>query len=478
MISFLLNDKPVTIDQIDPNTSLQNYVRNTLGLTGTKEGCASGDCGACTLVVAELNKQKNALSYKTVNSCITLLTSLHGKQLITVEHLSTKETLHPVQQAMVDHHGSQCGFCTPGFIMSMFSLYKEQTNVTRTDVEHALSGNLCRCTGYRPIIDATLRVCNEQYTPDQFDQQQQATIEALKKIESSCGIEGLIKPNNRQQLIEAINQFPDGRLVSGATDLALEITQNLHSFDQLISLCDVAELNQLHEHEDGIEMGAALTLNQVLPVLTQHYPQLEELIIRFASLPIRNQATIGGNIANASPIGDLPPVLLALGASIRVDNGERQRTIPADEFFIGYRQTQLEEKEWINSIFLPFISCSAKLAAYKVSKRIEDDISAVCAVFHVEVENDRIIGLKTGFGGVAATPVQAVDFEQNLIGLTLSASSTRDLGASLLNEAFTPLSDVRASAEYRSDIVANLWRRFWYQHTQSHIQTRISQCVN
>ena len=241
MISFLLNDEPITISQIDPNTSLQNYVRNTLGLTGTKEGCASGDCGACTLVIAELNQRQDGLIYKSVNSCITLLTAIHGKQLITVEHLAKNDIPHPVQQAMVDNHGSQCGFCTPGFVMSMFSLYKQQGETSRHDVEHALSGNLCRCTGYRPIIDASLQVCNQQDTADQFSLNQQKTIDALKNIKRSTGIDGLHKPNNRQELKDMLSQFPRAKLVSGGTDLVLEITQNVACFDQLISLCDVEE---------------------------------------------------------------------------------------------------------------------------------------------------------------------------------------------------------------------------------------------
>ena len=219
-------------------------------------------------------------------------------------------------------------------------------------------------------------------------------------------------------------------------------------------------------------------MNRLHPLLKAHYPELEELLVRFASMPIRNQATVGGNIANASPIGDLPPVLLALEATICVDNGNIQRNIPVNEFFTGYRQTSLQNGEWIASVFLPFKRATSKLAAYKVSKRIEDDISAVCGVFHVQWQNDKIKEIKTGFGGVAATPVRATEFEQQLTGLNMSDPETRKLGESLLANAFNPLSDVRASANYRSDVVVNLWRRFWYEQTQQHIQTRISPCAN
>ena len=475
MISFMLNNEVEQISDVPPDLTLLNYLRENKKLTGSKEGCASGDCGACTVVIAEKNDSGKKLEYKAVNSCVTFLSALEGKQLITVEHLAKGEELHPVQQSLVDFHASQCGFCTPGFVMSMFALYHQSNEPNREDVLHALSGNLCRCTGYRPIIDATLNACHSKQ-PDKFDLEEERTLAQLDALpKEQQGIDGLYTPKTRQALANLKRNHPDARLFAGSTDLALESTQQLKTLDQLISVGQVPELNMLQEEENGVRIGAAVPLNKLKPLLLKHFPMLDELHWRFASMPIRNQATLGGNVANASPIGDMPPALLALNASIVVDNGENKRNIDINSFFTSYRKTQLATDEWIESIFIPYLPQDSISRAYKVSKRMEDDISAVCAVFNIEFDDKhQITRISSGFGGVAATPIEAVELKQ-LEGKNWAAKSTYELGTEILSQAFQPIDDVRASAEYRQKMITNLWRRFWLETNPStaRIQTRV-----
>jgi xanthine dehydrogenase small subunit len=477
MISFLLNDKVIEITQQQADLTLLNYLRENQNLCGTKEGCASGDCGACTVVIADVDIDGKELKYTTINSCVSFLSAVNGKQLITVEHLAEPSNLHPVQQAMVDKHGSQCGFCTPGFIMSMFALYHDTIEINRHTVELALSGNLCRCTGYKPIIDAALSSCNS-IADDKFSKKQATTIQQLQAIREKVqtnGIPGLYMPRNRDELASLIETFPQARLVAGSTDLALEVTQMNKVLPELISLSRVDGLNTIKDSAEGLSIGAALPFSKVEALLFENFPELKELVWRFASKPIRNQATVGGNVANASPIGDFPPVLLALNAKVCLDDGENRRIIPADHFFTEYRQTAMHQHEWIESIYLPKPSTNTTLRAYKVSKRFEDDISAVCAVFSIAIDNGNIVDLSTGFGGVAATPVSVPLLSEKLMGRSWSDRQTMLLGCDILQSAFEPIDDVRASAEYRNQIAANLFQRFWLE-TSQHIvvQTRVA----
>lgn len=476
MVRFLLNNEPVELQVDDPNLTVLRYLREQKSSCGTKEGCGAGDCGACTVVVATPTPEGDQLDYRTINSCISLMSSLHGKQLITVENLGEAQSLHPVQQAMVDNHGSQCGFCTPGFIMSAFALYHSSKTIDREEAIHALSGNLCRCTGYRPIIDAALSACAHRQ-PDQFDKQQAQTLQALATLNAESENQKatpLLMPKNRQELGQAIGHYPEAKLVAGSTDLALEITQGQKQFQTLISLSQMAELKQIEKSDKGLQIGAMVPLNEVATAITASYPELAELFTRFASLPIRNQATLGGNIANASPIGDTPPLMLALEASLVLDNGEQSRTLPARKFFTGYRQTAMAKNEWISQVVLPCKLANQQVSAYKISKRHEDDISAVCAVFSLVIENNVIKKLKTGFGGVAATPVACLELEQALLGLNWSDPTCVSLGKGILADAFSPIDDVRATAAYRKQVLANLWHRFWLEHqTDNQIPTRV-----
>jgi xanthine dehydrogenase small subunit len=436
------------------------------------------------VVTAESNKSdissgsKEPLTYKAINSCVTFLSALQGKQVITVEHLETAKTLHPVQQAMVDTNASQCGFCTPGFVMSIFALYQQNAPVNRADVITALSGNLCRCTGYKPIIAAALNACQpDREMTDRY--QKQAIAKQLNVINNDAenASDNLYIPRTRQQLAGFINQYPNAFLVAGSTELALLHTQQLKPLDKLISLSRVDELTLISQENNTLNIGSACTLSDIRGPMLKHFPNLHEIIERFASVPIRNQATLGGNIANASPIGDMAPVLIALNASVILDNGERLRVITLREFFTAYRQTQLEQNEWIKSIQIPLLSSNQHLVAYKISKRFEDDISAVCMALNLTLVDGKVTQLSTGFGGVAATPAFCAELEQAMIGIVWQNVGCVAAGQNILSSAFSPIDDVRASAEYRIKMLENLWHRFWLETNaqDNAIATRVIQ---
>jgi len=391
MIKFLLNDESRTVEKLSTNTTVLEYLRLHANKPGTKEGCASGDCGACTVVVAEVVDDE--LSFTSLNSCIALVGTLHGKQLITVEDLSEKQ-LHPAQQAMVDCHGSQCGFCTPGFVMSLFSLYQDKQNFSKQDAEHYLAGNLCRCTGYQPILNAAERL-NGSERNDKFIRNSEQTKRKLKALNNDSEINtfshngsDFYQPQTTEQLSQLLAQHEDASLCAGSTDLALEITQQHKHLSSLIYTGAVRELQQLKVSDTHIEIGAAVTYEQAMPVVQEYFPALVEMILRLGSKQIRNVATFGGNIGNASPIGDMPPCFIALDAQLVLEAQGSRRSIPIEEYFIDYKKTCLRKGEYISMIRVPKLQTEQLCKVYKISKRIDDDISAVAAAFCISFSQD------------------------------------------------------------------------------------------
>nr|WP_218169428.1 xanthine dehydrogenase small subunit [Pseudomonas gingeri] len=469
---------------MDPNLTVLNYLREHLGKPGTKEGCASGDCGACTVVVGELHTDDSGterIRYRSLNSCLTFVSSLHGKQLISVEDLKHQGQLHSVQKAMVECHGSQCGFCTPGFVMSLFALQKNSEAPDSHKAHEALAGNLCRCTGYRPILAAAEQACCNK-PADQFDAREAQTIARLKAIaptetgELNSGDKRCLVPLTVADLAELYGSHPEARLLAGGTDLALEVTQFHRPLPVMIYVGNVAELKRVETFDDRLEIGAATPLSDCYAALKAEYPDFGELLQRFASLQIRNQGTLGGNIGNASPIGDSPPLLIALNAQLVLRKGSGSRTLALEDYFIDYRVTARQESEFIEKIIVPRASAEQRFRAYKVSKRLDDDISAVCAAFNLRIENGVVADARIAFGGMAAIPKRARACEAALVGAAWNLAGI-ERACRALAEDFTPLSDFRASKEYRLLSAQNLLRKYFIELQTPHIETRVTTYV-
>jgi xanthine dehydrogenase small subunit len=484
VIQFLLNQELRSEHALDPNLTVLEYLREHLGKSGTKEGCASGDCGACTVVVGELAQGEDGrehIRYRSLNSCLTFVSSLHGKQLISVEGLKHQGKLHSVQQAMADCHGSQCGFCTPGFVMSLFALQKNSDAPDLHKAQEALAGNLCRCTGYRPILAAAEQSCC-QAKPDQFDSSEAQTIARLKAIapgetgELNSGDKRCLVPLTVADLAELYGSHPEARLLAGGTDLALEVTQFHKTLPVMIYVGNVAELKRIETQGQYLEIGAATPLTDCYDALSAEYPDFGELLHRFASLQIRNQGTLGGNIGNASPIGDSPPLLIALDAQIVLRKGESTRTLALEDYFIDYRITARQESEFIEKIIVPRARADWAFRAYKVSKRLDDDISAVCAAFNLRISNGVVEAARIAFGGMAAIPKRARACEAALVGKAWNQASI-ERACQALAEDFTPLSDFRASKEYRLLSAQNLLRKYFIELQTPHIETRVTAYV-
>ncbi|MDF7658202.1 xanthine dehydrogenase small subunit [Erwiniaceae bacterium L1_54_6] len=465
MIQFLLNNRLVTERDLDPNLTVLNYLRNHQQRRGTKEGCASGDCGACTVTLGKVVDGR--MHYETVNSCLTLVSSLQGKQLITVEDLRQGSDLHPVQQAMVDCHGSQCGYCTPGFVMSLFTLQKNSDGWDRHQAEQALAGNLCRCTGYRPIMDAAQQAC-EHPVCDNFSQSEINLVQRLQALTNNevqvleANGSRCFVPKTVAQLAALYQQHPQARLLAGGTDLSLQITQQYQRLPLLIALEQVAELKTCLEDDENWRLGAGASLHHCYQFLATRIPAFSAMLERFASLQIRNQGTLGGNIGNASPIGDAAPMLLALSARLELQQGEHCREVALDQFFTGYRQTVLQPGEFIRNIIIPRVTVSPDFVAWKVSKRLDDDISAIFAAINMQLENGTVQRVRIAFGGMAATPKRALQAEAVLTGAPFNLTTIESACAALSHD-FQPLSDFRASAAYRLQVARNLLRRYYAQ---------------
>jgi xanthine dehydrogenase small subunit len=485
VIQFLLNQQLRSERSLDPNVTVLDYLREHVGKRGTKEGCASGDCGACTVVVAQLHGEPGAepqLRYRSVNACLTFVSTLHGKQLLSVEDLRHQGRLHSVQQAMVDCHGSQCGFCTPGVVMSLFALQKNTDASDIAQAEQALAGNLCRCTGYRPILAAAHQACAAGRTPDQFDTAKADTVARLQAIapqdtaELHSGDSRCLVPLTVADLAELYSAHPQARLLAGGTDLALEVTQQHRRLPVMIYVGNIPALQRIESFDDRLEIGAATPLSDCYQALQAEYPDFGALLHRFASLQIRNQGTLGGNIGNASPIGDSPPLLIALGASLVLRRGDVTRRLALEEFFIGYRVTARQESEFIEKICVPRSDPGLLFRAYKLSKRLDDDISAVCAAFAVRLEHGIVTHVRAAFGGMAAIPKRALACEAALLGQSWTQDSI-EAACQALAEDFQPLSDFRASKEYRLLSAQNLLRKYFIELRTPHIDTRVTDYV-
>ena len=476
-IRFVLADEIRSIKEIDPTRTVLQYLREDLGRRGTKEGCAEGDCGACTVVVGEMLEGR--LVYRAVNSCIQFVPTLDGKQLITVEDLKDdRGRLHPVQQAMVDAHGSQCGFCTPGFVMTLFSLYHGGPQQDRLTVNDALAGNLCRCTGYGPIVEATMTACHDP-PEDRFSAAAGATGALLRQIRPLDGVameyaqRRYFAPATLEELSAVLQQFPDAHLFAGATDLGLWVTKQGRELETVVYLGNLAALRQLRVTAGEIVIGAAVTYSEALAEITRHYPDFGEMMRRLGALQVRNAGTIGGNVANGSPIGDTPPPLIAAGAQLVLYGAAGRREMPLEYFFIAYGKQNLRPGEVVEKIRLPLPAPGERLSCYKISKRFDQDISAVCAAFSLRLDGDgRVAKIRAAFGGMAEVPKRALHLERALHGRSWTREAVSGaIGA--LEEDFTPIDDMRASAAYRLRVAGNLVLKCFLETTAEEIKTRL-----
>ena len=456
-IKFILGEKIYELHNPDPNETILNYIRLKLKKTGTKEGCAEGGCGACTVVLGEL--KKNNIIYKAINSCITFVPTLEGKQLLIVEDLALKNgDLHPVQKAMVNFHGSQCGFCTPGFVMSLFAMYKNHSSYDNQIIKDSISGNLCRCTGYRPIVDAA-KSLNNNIKSDQFKKNEKKTIALLKKIKlQNISINNSNKkyfaPRTISELKKVIKKYPNAKLLSGGTDMSLIVTKEKKDINNIIYLNSIDELNYIKENSTYIEVGATTSLRKFESFIKKYYADFHNILKRYGSIQIRNVATIAGNIATASPIGDTLPLLLSLDARVVLQNLNKITVLPLKNFFIGYRKTKLKKGQFINSIRIPIFKKNI-FKAYKISKRIDDDISSVCASFNLKIVNKKIKNIKIAYGGMAPIPKRAVNCEKILLNSNLSEEIIIK-AKKTLEKDFKPIGDMRASKNYRMEVAKNL----------------------
>ncbi len=452
--------KLVSLGNVPPDRTLLEVLREDLACTGTKEGCGEGDCGACTVVLGQAEGDR--ISYRAINSCIRLAHSVDGLALWTVEDLVADDgSLHPAQEAMVACHGSQCGFCTPGFVMSLFGMYQNHVcqgrAITRELAQEELSGNLCRCTGYRPIFDAAQAM--QQLPSPRVDES--ALLAQLRAIEPQSSA-SYMQPDNLQSLLALRAAHPSAQLVAGCTDVGLWVTKLHRQFAQVLDVTRVSELRRIETFENHIAIGAAVPLQDAFNALIADWPQLKTFANRFAGLPIRNSATLGGNVANGSPIGDSMPLLIALGAHVVLLSVRGHRDMPIEDFYTGYRKNLLAADEVLAWIKVPKTQAGQFLRAYKISKRFDDDISAVCVVVNMTLQDGNVERISIGAGGVAATPVRAVRTESALRGKRWTAGTAAIASASLRAE-FEPITDMRASAAYRSEVLGNLMQRFWLE---------------
>lgn len=438
-IQFLLNGSPVVLSNVQPTTTLLDWLRESRGMTGTKEGCNEGDCGACSVMITDDG------CARALNACILFLPQLHGKSVRTVEGLSGPDgALHPVQDAMIRLHGSQCGFCTPGFVVSMATAHLNG----RTDHDDQLAGNLCRCTGYAPIIRAAQAAAKAPVPKWMHDKA------------PKTGQNPVFLPTSSDALAQLYGANPDAVLVAGATDVGLWVTKQLRALDKVIFLHGCKDMRQIDIGKDTIRIGAMATMTDLGDAIGDIYPSFGELIRRFASAQVRGAATIGGNIANGSPIGDAPPALIALGATLHLRKGSARRDIALEDYFIEYGKQDRAAGEFVEAVSIP--DQPDRLRCYKLSKRFDQDISAVCGCFNITHANGVVTGARIAFGGMAGTPKRAATVEAALIGKPWTEDTVRNAMAGF-DQDYTPMSDMRASADYRQETARNMLLRAYFE---------------
>jgi len=446
-VSFLLNGETVEVET-HPTQTLLDWLREERHLTGTKEGCNEGDCGACSVMVTD---ERGA---RALNACILFLPQLHGKAVRTVEGIRFPDgTMHPVQQAMVDHHGSQCGFCTPGFVVSMATAHLNG----RTDYNDVLVGNLCRCTGYAPIIRAA-EAAETTPVPDHMRDTPPSPDPRTPEAHKRTGAEPHFTPETLEELADWYAEHPDGTLIAGATDVGLWVTKDFRDLGPVAFLNRCADLKKIEDNGDAIRIGAGVSMTDVMATVKPLHPSYAEMIRRYGSDQVRNAATIGGDIANGSPIGDNSPALIALGATLHLRRGNETREMPIEDFFIDYGKQDREPGEFVTAVTLP--KSAPDLRCYKLSKRFDQDISAVCGCFNITIENGTVSEARIAFGGMAGTPKRAAGTEAALAGQPWSPE-TVEAAAKALEEDFTPLTDMRASASYRMKAAQGQLRRYF-----------------
>jgi xanthine dehydrogenase small subunit len=478
-VRFLLGDELVEIASCDPTRTVLDWLRLDRRRTGTKEGCAEGDCGACTVVVGRLDGDR--LRYEAINACIRFLPTLDGCHVLTVEHLKGPDgALHPVQQALVDCHGSQCGFCTPGFVMSLFALWLNERSPSVPRIEDALAGNLCRCTGYEPIVAAAQRMDATTREQDRFVAAMPAIAARLQALADNetiaIGDDGrrFYAPATVAALAELVASQPQATLVAGATDVALWVTKGMRRLDPVIYLGRIEELRAISDGGDHLRFGAMANHIAVREALARISPQLDEMLRRFGGEQIRNAGTIGGNIANGSPIGDLPPALIALEATLALRKGSERRELPLEAFFLDYRKQDRLPGEFVEAVLVPKLPAGALFHVSKISKRFDEDISAVCGAFHLTLDEiGRVSGARLAYGGMAGIPKRAKAAESALLGRSWDEAAVAAAIAALAQD-FTPLTDMRASASYRLKVAGNLLRRFLIETTAPETSTRVA----